>query len=292
MSASTRPERHAFRAAYAPPDEGIAARLLSATKRRRQSGRAHRRPRLPAGRSDPRQGWRSWRGRGLSPRLLAFHQGRPRPDGAGRGVAARPGCCDGGPADRGQACRRRLGSRGAFIVVSGFRLRMDARHHRAGHPARRDAGEHRREHGQAARLADRAAGDAAGDEAARLPFCPRARHRGGAVARRLASRVPLFVRHAGRGCAHRRRRETLFRGLCRCDRRNRQARRQRRAAGAARHFGQAVGAAPPLRGGVARSRVCGAGAAYAGAGAPGQAPRPQLHGRCGRSGPARAVAAR
>ena len=27
-----RPERHAFRAAYAPPDEGIAARLLSATK--------------------------------------------------------------------------------------------------------------------------------------------------------------------------------------------------------------------------------------------------------------------
>ena len=32
MNASARPERHAFRAAYAPPDEGIAARLLSATK--------------------------------------------------------------------------------------------------------------------------------------------------------------------------------------------------------------------------------------------------------------------
>ncbi len=32
MSAPARPDRHAFRAAYAPPDEGIAARLLSAAK--------------------------------------------------------------------------------------------------------------------------------------------------------------------------------------------------------------------------------------------------------------------
>ena len=59
---------------------------------------------------------------------------------------------------------------------------------------------------QAARPADRAARDPPGDAAARLAFRARPDHRGGAVARRIAPRVPLFVRHAGRGRAHRGRR--------------------------------------------------------------------------------------
>ncbi len=141
---------------------------------------------------------------------------------------------------------------GAFLVsASAWTLG----HHRARHPARRDAGEHRREHGQAARPADGAARDAAGDAAARLAFRAGPDHRGGAVARRLAPRVPLFVRHAGRGRAHRGRRRALFRRLCRRHRRDRRARRQRGAAGAAGHFRQALGAASALRGGVARARA-------------------------------------
>ncbi len=179
-------------------------------KARRRSGRAHRRPGPAPGRSHPLQGRRSRRRRGLPSRLFALHQGGPRPHGPGRGAVARPGCRNRRPADRGQARRRRLGARGAFVVVPGFGVGLDARHHRARHPSRRDAGEHRREHGQAARPADRAAGDAAGDEAARLAFRARTEHRGGAVARRLAPRVPLFVRHAGRGRAHRGRRGALL----------------------------------------------------------------------------------
>ena len=109
-------------------------------------------------------------------------------------------------------------------------------------------------------------------------------------ARRLASRISLFLRHAGRGRAHRRRRRALFRCLCRCDRRDRQDRRQRRAAASSRHFGQAVGAASALRAVVARARACRTVAARARAGAARKASRAQFHRRCRGGRPARTVA--
>ena len=49
---------------------------------------------------------------------------------------------------------------------------------------------------------------------------------GGAGARPRPWRVPLFVRHARRGRAHRGRRRKIFRRLCRGDRRHRRARRR------------------------------------------------------------------
>ena len=65
--------------------------------------------------------------------------------------------------------------------------------------------------------------------------------------------LPLLLRHAGRRRAHRGRRRALFRLLCGRDRRDRPRRRQRTAAEPAGHFGQALGAAPALRGASAAS---------------------------------------
>ena len=67
---------------------------------------------------------------------------------------------------------------------------------------------------QAARPAGGAHRDPAGDAAARLSFRARADHRGGARPRRRPSRLPLFLRHAGRGRPHGRRRRALSRRLC------------------------------------------------------------------------------
>ena len=117
------------------------------------------------------------------------------------------------------------------------------------------------------------------------------RHRGGAVARRLAPRVPLLVRHARRGRAHRGRRRALFRGL--------RATRSRRSASAP--------ATPRCRRGPAfrsssrrcirATRRCRASAcspswcrACWSSRARRKAPRSQLHRRCRGGGPARAVA--
>ena len=55
--------------------------------------------------------------------------------------------------------------------------------------------------------------------------------------------------------AHRRRCRQIFRRLCRCDRGDRRASRQRGAAAAARHLGETLGAASALRGDVARARA-------------------------------------
>ena len=60
----------------------------------------------------------------------------------------------------------------------------------------------------------------------------------------------------GEGARTRRRRQALFRRLCRCHRGDRRARRQCGAAGAAGHLGQALGAASALRSGLARARAC------------------------------------
>ena len=194
-----------LRAPYAPPDEAVAARLLAAAARPRRGRGAHRRPRQPADRGDPRpQCRRLRRGRGFPARLLALDQGRPGADGAGRGAAAGAGRRHRRPADRGQARRRRLvASRRRSERVSGVGFGLDAGHDGPRHSSGRDAGGHRRGPGQAARPAGGARRHPAGDAAAGLAFRAGADHRGGADARRRAPRVSLFVRHAGRGRAHR-----------------------------------------------------------------------------------------
>ena len=146
-------------------------------------------------------------------------------------------------------------------ALSGLGLGLDARRRRPRHSSRRDAGDHPRQHRAAARPAHGARGDAAGDAAPRLAFRARADHRRGAASRPRPRRIPLFVRHARRGRAHRGRRRQIFRRLCRRDRGDRRASRQRRAAAAARHLGETLGAASALRGDVARARAQRAGAA-------------------------------
>ena len=91
-----------------------------------------------------------------------------------------------------------------------------------------------------------------------------------AVRRRPA--LPLFLRHARRRRAHRRGRRALFRILRRRHRGDRPRRRQRAAAGPARHLGQALGAASALRGGEPRARAARARAPRRRAGAPGRDP--------------------
>ena len=88
--------------------------------------------------------------------------------------------------------------------------------------------------------------DPPGDAAARLAFRARPNHRGGPCARRRASGVSLFVRHAGRRRAHPAGRRTLFRRLCGRHRGDRQGGRCRGAAATARYFGETFGPAPAL----------------------------------------------
>ncbi len=107
---------------------------------------------------------------------------------------------------------------------------------------------------------------------------------------RAGTRVSLFLRHAGRGRPHRRRRRALFRLLRRRDRGDRALGRQRVAAQAAGHFGEAVGAASALRAAVARTRARRIDAARAGAGAAGEKLRAQFHRRCRGGRPSRTVA--
>ena len=187
MSAERRhasPQRRslpAFAAPYAAPDEEIAARLLAAGAARRRRRSAHRCARDAAGRGDPRRIRRARRHRGFPARVFALDPGGPRPDGAGRGAAARAGCRDRRPADRGQARGRRLDPpRGEIRRAAGLGLGLGARHLGAHHPAGRDAGEHPRKPRQAARPAGGARRDAPGDAAARLAFRARPDHRGGA----------------------------------------------------------------------------------------------------------------
>ena len=95
------------------------------------------------------------------------------------------------------------------------------------------------------------------------PFRARRDHRGRRSSARGRTRegASLFVRHAGRRRAHRRRCAALLRFLCRGDRGDRPRRRRRAAAGPARHLREAVGAASALRGGEPRARDGRAGAA-------------------------------
>ena len=222
------PELPTFRAPFAPPDERLAAGLLAEFRQGRRGRSPHRCPRQKTRRSHPRQGRRPRRRRGVFARLFALHQRGPGAHGAGRGAVARARRRDRRPADRGQARRRPLARwRRQIGSPSGFGLGLDARHRRSCHSSGRDAGDHPRQHRAAARPAHRARGDAAGDAALGLAFRARADHRGGAASHARSCRVPLFVRHARRGSAHRRRRRQILRRLCHSDRGDRRASRQR-----------------------------------------------------------------
>ena len=83
------------------------------------------------------------------------------------------------------------------------------------HPSRRDAGRHSPRPGRPARTAGGAHRHPAGDAAHRLAFRARPNHRARRWRARAAHpRIPLLLRHARRGRAHRRRRRALFRRLC------------------------------------------------------------------------------
>ena len=90
---------------------GRGHRAASARRGRSRSGgrAADRRAGHAPGAGDPGQIRRARRDRGLPARILAVHQGGPRPHGAGRSAAAGARCRHGRPADRGQARGRRLG---------------------------------------------------------------------------------------------------------------------------------------------------------------------------------------
>ncbi len=129
----------------------------------------------------------------------------------------------------------------------------------------RQAGRHQQRAGTGLRLeqADRQGRRAAdpqgrrpGDAHAGQPVRHRPDHRRGAgqQPRQRGARLPLFLRHAGRGGADRARRGALLRRLRTRDPRHRPRRQRPRHQGRPRHFGQAVGAAPALQPRPARAR--------------------------------------
>ena len=215
-----------FQAPFAPPDEDLAASFLPDAARDAAAERPDRRARAPrwSRRSAPRPAGSAASRTCCA--LFALHQGGAGADGAGRSAAARAGRRDRRPADRGQARRRAtwldsdVKSTAFLVIASAWALGVVG----ARHPSRRDAGE-ASSHGWRSRLGLPAV-RAATRQAMRLmgthfvlgqtieEALARAGH---------ARRVPLFLRHAGRGRAHRGRRRALFRGLRRRDRGDRRA---------------------------------------------------------------------
>ena len=285
-----------FRAAYAPPDEEIAARLLAPPAASPEAEARIDAPRRRAGRGDPRPRRRRRRHRGFPARLFALHQGGPRPDGARRSAAARARRRHRRPADRGQARRRAISpltrcSSGALLVsASAWALGISARIIDPGetpetHP-----------HELVSRLgpAGGAHRDPPGDAAARLAFRARPDHRRGARARRERIREFRYsFDMLGEGARTAADAERYFPAYADAIEAIGAARRQRGAAGAARHLGQALGAASALRGGVARTRAGRARAAgHRSRAQAAQSPRPQLHRRRRGSRPAGTLARR
>ena len=242
-----------FRAAYAPADEELAARFLSSAPARpdaeaRIDARAGA---LVAAIRAKSGGLR--RHRGFPARVFALDQGGARPDGPRRGAAAGARQRDRGRTHRGQAVGRRLrGPRGAFVDPAGVRLGLGARHFGPGRCLARDAGGHSPWLGGPARPPGRAHRDTSGDAAHGLAFRARPDHRRGPGAGRGTPGIPLFLRHAGRGRAHRRRCRALFQSLCRRDCRDRRCGRGVEPAAAPGHLGETVGAPSALRGDLAR----------------------------------------
>ena len=167
---------------------------------------------------------RARRHRGFPARLFAVDQGGARPDGAGRGAAARAGCRDRRPADRGQARGRRLVASGRqvdalLVSASAWTLGITARIIQPGETPENILESLVKRLGlPAVRTATRQAMRLLGSHFVLGQTIEEALAR---AAR--ASRVPLLLRHAGRGRAHRGRRRALFRSLCARDRGDRRA---------------------------------------------------------------------
>ena len=213
----------AFRAPYAPPDEAIAAGLLAAGSRAAACRAAHRRlaTRLIeairahagglGGIEDFLHAYSLSTKEGLALMVLAEALLRV-PDAATADRLIEDKLAAGDWSHHEREVER----------AAGLGLGLDARHHGAHHPAGRDAGEHPREPGQAARPAGGARRDAAGDAAARLAFRARPDHRGGA---RRAPRTHREFRYSfdmlGEGARTAADAERYFDAYARRDRRDR-----------------------------------------------------------------------
>ena len=151
------------------------------------------------------------------------------------------------PPDRGQARRRPMARKRREIDGDpGFSLSVDARPCGSDHPSGRDAGDDPRQCRQAAWATGDAYGDTPGDAADRVALRPWSDHRRGAGAGEEPRRISLFVRHAWRGRPHRSRRRQILGGVRCSNCSHRRQCRQRDAAVAAGHLGQALGAASAL----------------------------------------------
>ena len=140
--------------------------------------------------------------------------------------------------------------------AAGLGVGLDARHRRPHHSSGRDAGDHSRQRGAPARTAGDAGGDAAGDAADRLAFRDRADHRGGAGARPRAMREFRYsFDMLGEGARTAADAERYFDAYAAAIAAIGDAAGNAAHAAAAGHFGQALGAASALRGGVARARA-------------------------------------
>ena len=255
---------------------------------------ADRRARHRAHRGDPRPQGRPRRRRGVAARIFALHQGGPRPDGAGRGAAARARRRDRRPADRGQARPgrfRRPRSQSPTPSWSRPRPGRSASPRASSSPARRPTsilGRLAKRLGvPAVRTATRQAMRVMGNHFVLGQTIEEALKR---AALRQGPALPLFLRHAGRRRPHRRRRRPLLRSPTPTPSTPSAARPATAAAEPARHLGQALGAAPALRG--AQASACWPSSSRASSSSPAQAKtlRPQLHHRRRGGRPARPVA--
>ena len=183
----------------------------------------------------------------------------PGADGARRGAAARARRGDGRPADRGQARPGRLRriTRRASRRAAGLGLRLGARHHGAHHPAGRDAGGHPRLAGQAPRRCRRCAPRRArpcGCSAATSCSARPSARRWSARARARGTAVPPLLRHAGRGRPHAgRRRAATSTSYADAIEAIGRAAGNEPLPDRPGHLGEALGAAPALRGPVSAS---------------------------------------
>ena len=242
-----------------------------------------------ADRGHPRAGRRARRDRGLPARLFAVHQGGPGADGAGGGAAARARRRHRRPPDRGQARHRRLGHRRAEVGRASWsrpRPGRSASPRGSSSPARRRKPSSTAcSSGSACRRCAPRRGRRCGSWA-RISCSGRpSRRRCGAPARIRTARYSFDMLGEGaRTAADARRYLDAYAAAI--DAIGAQ-RRRGRAAGPARHLGQALGAASALRGGVARARARGARAGRARARAQGARPRSQFHRRCRGGRPAR-----
>ena len=237
---------------------GLRRRAARARRGRRPHPGAHPGARARARRTCPARGRRPAGRRGVPARIPAEHARGHHADVPRRGVAPHSRRRHRRPADPRQAERRRMVAPSRpQRLAPGQRLDLGVDADRAGGAREPRAGRRSRGMADAAAATPGRAGPASGaapvDARARPAFRARPDHRAGDQAgqRGRTQGLPLLVRHAGRGRAHRRRRRGVPPRLSRRDRCDRHGRAGRRPDDAAGHFDQALGAASALRAGAA-----------------------------------------